>query len=233
MKPYLTATIQGEDYAIPNPEYWKEQHKRKYEILLKKSNIPQNYWDLDFDDYEGELSVASKDKAVQYAQKCQEEKFHNVSLYMHGQWGTQKSMISCAIGKEFIRQGLSVKFVYAGELIDLLLKSQGFEYHKELEKEVDFYTHVDLLIIDDIFDKNKSVYWKKSPELIVASWDTFLRRRISEDRRTILNSNFSLEAIKEEFGESIYELLNRNFVSLTFFDEISKTRKKRFEGLWD
>lgn len=233
MKPYEYKEIDGELRAIPNPEYWADNKKKLYEIYLKRAEIPKNYWDIEFSDYKGEQSKKSCRKCAIYASKAHDEKFHNVNLYLVGERGCQKTMCACNVGKAFIRQGLKVKFVYASELIDLLMKAQGFSYVKEVEDKIKEYTEVDLLIIDDIFDTEKGTYWKKSPELVITAWDKFLRRQISEDRRVILTSNYSVASIEEKFGKSIFDLIDRNFIELRFYDNINDVRKKRFEGLWD
>ena len=232
-KKYIIVKEDGEEVAIPNSEYWDNISEEKFNLLLKKSHIPQNYHDLDFEDYQGKISLESFNKCYSYAAKCKEEKFHNVSLYLVGNHGAQKTMIASAIGKEFIRQGLSVKFVYAGELIDLLLKAQGFDWNEEIQNKLKNYACLDLLIIDDIFDSNKSIYWQKNPQLIISAWDTFLRRQISEDKRIILTSNFAIDVIHEKFGESMFHLLDRNFIQLTFYDNIQTVRKERFNNLFE
>lgn len=227
MQPYTFKVIDGEEVAIPNEKYWKQLEQQKYALLLKKSSIPKNYWDIDFTNYKGVKSLDSKQKAEIYAHKCKEEKFHSVNLFLTGGNSTQKSMIACAIGKEFLRQGLRVKFVYAGYLIDLLLKTTGFDYKQDLIDDLKKISSVDLLIIDDIFDSAKSIYWKNSPDLIIGAWDTFLRNFIHEDRRIIVTSNFTVEAIKEKFGESLYQLIARDFLQLFFYDDIKTERRKR------
>ena len=233
LNPYIYKEIEGELYAIPNKEYWEKNQQKLYEIKLKKSYIPKNYWDIEFDDYKGELSIDSKDKCMKYAYNCKEEKFHNVNLYLVGERSCQKTMAACNIGKQYIKQGLTVKFVYASELIDLLMKSQGFSYIEQVEQKIKEYTDADLLIIDDIFDKEKGTYWKNNPELVITAWDKFLRRQISEDRRVVLTSNYSVDTVESKFGRSIYELIDRNFIELRFYDNIQDVRKQRLKGLWD
>lgn len=231
--PYNYKEVDGEIYAIPNEEYWNKNDKKLYEIRLKRAEIPKNYWDIEFNDYQGETSLESKEKCEKYAKNCRQEKFHNINLYLVGSFSTQKTMLACNIGKEFIKQGLRVKFVFASELIDLLMKSQGFTYIDEIENKLKQYIDTDLLIVDDIFDTEKGTYWKKSPELVITAWDKFLRRQIAEDRRVILTSNYAMNTIEEKFGKSIHELIDRNFIELRFYDNIQDVRKKRFEGLWD
>jgi DNA replication protein DnaC len=230
--PYIIKEVNGEEYYVPNKEYWDKVTEKRYNLLLKKSKIPQNYWDIEFEDYKGKRSVEEKDKAVVYSKKCREEKFHNINLYLVGENGTQKTMIACNIGKEFIKNGFRVYFTYASELIDLLLKMQGYSWDKELYAKLKDIESYDLLIIDDIFDTQKGIYWKNNPDLVISAWDQFLRRFISEDKRLILTSNEPISTIKDNFGQSMYNLIYRNFEELMFHDYIGDVRKGRFKDLW-
>jgi len=243
IKKFIEIEQKGETILKLNPDYKEYMEDKKYRIRLKNSGIPKNYWDIEFDDYIGENSRNSLDKAIIYSERCLEEKFHNVNLFLTSSTnGTQKSMVACNIGKEFIKNNLTVKFVYASELIDILLKSQGYGSNKQIsyngemiepEYILNNLYSVDLLIIDDIFDKKKSTYWKSSPELAITSWDKFLRKRISEDKRMVLTSNFNMDSIEVDFGTSLYNLLHRNFVELNFYDSVVEKRIKRFDNLWD
>lgn len=233
MNPYNIKTIDGEDVAIRNEDYWKKKEQEKFELYLIRSGIPKNYWDIDFIDYQGDKSIDSKNKCEQYAKRCLEEKFHNVNLYLAGNFSSQKSMCACAIGKEFIRQGLTVKFVYAGDLIDLLLKNQGFSFNEEFYEQLQKIIQADLIIIDDVFDSQKGVYWQKNSDLIISAWDTFLRNFIHSDKRIVMTSNFTIEVIKEKFGESLHQLISRDFLQLMFYDDIKIVRRKRFENIWE
>lgn len=232
MKKYTIEIINGEEVAVRNDSYWKKREQERYELLLKKSGIPKNYWDLDFSDYQGTLSLDSKDKCEQYAKNCKEEKFHNINLYLVGNHSAQKSMCACAIGKEFIRQGLKVKFIYAGQLIKLLWDSNDFNLKEECYFKINEINDSDLLIIDDIFDTQKSRMFVTNPDSIIAEWDTFLRSFIHADKRIVMTSNNTVEQVKEAFGESLYQLVQRDFIELMFYDDIKIVRRARFKNLW-
>lgn len=225
----LKENEEGEIWAEDNPEYDKILNEKKFEIELKRSGIPVNYYNLDFDNYVGKRSLNNKKTAQDFALRCREEELRNISLYVVGSNSTQKTMVACAIGKEFIRQGYKIKFILAGHLIDKLIKSQGYAYIKEIEQEIKSFFKTDLVIIDDIFDPKKSVYWNREggKELIITAWDNFLRHLISNNVRIILTSNYELDHIKEKFGNDLYQLLYRNFQQLLFYDNISETRRER------
>lgn len=215
-------------------DYVKEKNNKLYQMRLEKSQIPERYWDLELDMYQGEKSIDSLNKVHQYIDKMNEHKFRHVNLFMYGaKNGTQKTLCATNIGKAFIKNGNRVKFIYAGELINTLLKNQGFSYIQDIENKIQELLFMDLLIIDDFGDKEKSVYWENNPQLIRTAWDTFLRRAISENVRIIMTSNKSFDSIKDMLGDSLYELLKRNFVLLPFNDSIGDyVTKLKFDDLW-
>lgn len=220
--------------SVPNPEYIAFITLEKYKIRLQKySKIPKDYWNLEFDNYKGNLSTASKDNAVAYTENFDTPKFEAVNLYLFGNHSCQKTMIACNIGKGLLKKGYDVKFVYASELIDLLMKSQGYGTLPEVEEEIKKYHEADLLIIDDIFDFEKSTYWEKSSHIIIGCWDKFLRRRISENKRIVVTSNYSVSALEEKFGVSIFNLIKRNFYELTFYDNVNDVCQSKFANLFD
>ena len=126
-----------------------------------------------------------------------------------------------------------VKFIFASELIDLIMKTQGYGYKEDIEFQLKNILNSDLLIIDDIFDEAKGTYWKSNPDLVIGAWDKFLRRQLSEEKRIILTSNTTMTTIQKKFGESLYELISRNFYDLQFTKKIKdEKRKKKFDNLW-
>ena len=223
----------GTKVAIRNEAYWKDINNKKYELLLKRSDIPKFYWDINFKDYKGDLSKEELNKAIKYAENCFTEKFDYVNLYLWSDANSsQKTAVAINIGKEAIRQGKRVKFVLAGTLIDRLIKNQGFNYNEEIEYYLKNIKECDMLLIDDIFDTKKSIHWNSS-DLIISEIDRFLRELCSSGIKIIMTSNVSIENIKNKFGLSIYALVERNFYPLEFRDSIKHHRKKMFENIFE
>ncbi len=227
---YNYTKIDGIEYASLSPKYKKYIEDEIYQHLLTLSEIPKEYHDLDFANYRGSKSLSNIMKCTKYSTLCRDDKFKNINLYLSGGYGTQKTTVACSIGKQFIRDNYKVKFVYASELIDFLMKNQGFSFNEELQKKIDNYMKCELLIIDDF---GKGTYWKNNPDLIIEAWDKFLRKIISESKRIVMTSNYSLDYIKEHYGESLYMLLHRNFEELTFYDSIHEVSREKFDGLWE
>jgi len=223
----------GEKIACRNEAYWKEIGKKKYELLLKRSDIPKFYWNIEFKDYKGELSKESLKRAIKFSQKCFTPEFDYVNLYLWSEENSsQKTAVACNVGKELLKQGKSVSFLYFGTLIDMLLKQSGFNYHEDIAFKLNKLKNVDILIIDDVFDTKKSIQWSNS-DLIISEIDRFFREVLTSDLKVIMTSNIPIINIKKKYGVSLFELISRNFYPLQFNDSIKKYRKKMFENIFD
>jgi DNA replication protein DnaC len=228
---YNYRIIDGERVAIFNEP---DQIKKVYDAKLKNSGIPENYWDIEFTDYKGEKSITEYKQIVRYAYAAKDEKFHNINLYLYGDFRNQKTMLACNIGKQFIKDGFSVQFVTAGNLTNIFLKNQSFNKDEATFYKLNKYNLCDLLIIDDAFDRNKSLLWGGDNKgMIISEWDRLIRDRIACDKRTIITSNVSPQNIMSTYSQAIYELIDSEYLKMKLLDTIKEERKSRFEGLFD
>lgn len=230
---YITVERDGETFAIDNPEYVKKIQNEKYEYFLNKSGIPIFYHSIEFNDYHGQKHSEEFRKIKYYAEHCHEEKFRYVSLYLWGNQGCQKTALMCNIGKQAIKNGLKVKFILAGELIAKLIKISGYSQDEEIEREIKELKEQDMLLIDDCLDIQKNLTWNNSKHLITAEWDNFLRHALSQGQRIIFTSNNSLESAKDIFGESLYELLDRNVEKFRLSDSVKQKRKLNVSSVFE
>ena len=236
MKRYLFEKdpVTKEEYAIENPQWTKRAKRANYNFLLQWSGIPKNYWDLDFRDYKGDISRGQVEIAQAFAKNITHEKVKNTNLYLWGPNSSQKTMIACAIGKEAIRQGLYVQFILAGDLIDALMKNQGYGRNEEENQRIRNIKMSHMVIVDDMFDDKKSMMWKTAnSDLIVVEVDRFIRHMTSENIHCVFSSNIELPTIKFNYGQSLYELMDREFLSLKFEDLIRTHRKDRYNDITD
>ena len=235
-QPYIFKKIEDEFYAIPNKLYWEEIYRKKYQIFLQRSGIPNFYWDIEFSDYVGEISKKNVDKIQYMCQNIHYEKFKYVNLYLWGtETGTQKTSCVCNFGKECIKKGLYVKFMLFGTFVNYLMKLQGFHRDEEADEKIKELKQMDIIILDDAFDPNKSMLWKKesSRELIISEIDNFFREQIYKNKKFILTSNLSPQMIQENYGRFLYDLIDRNFISFSFLDSVTRVRKEKMsENLW-
>ena len=225
--------IDGELYASITQEKEKEIAKKKYEFLLQRSGIPAFYWKIDFKDYLGTKESIELKKILHYANNCHKKEFTHVNLFIYGSQSTQKTAIACNILKEAMRKGLRAKFVLAGVLIDKLMKVQGFNTNEKILDELQNYRDADILCIDDCWDIDKSLMWKgESKSIIISEWDIFLRDTISSNTRIIMTSNYSVDSIKQYYGVSLFELVDRSFEAIQLTESVKKIRKSKLSDVF-
>jgi DNA replication protein DnaC len=225
MQKFIKQTIDGEEVFIDNPDYRKKLQKEKYQLFLKKSNIPSFYWDIEFKNYHGNKESEEFKKVVYYAEHCHENIFDHVSLYLYGGQGTQKTALVSNVGKQAIKNGLRVKFILAGDLIDLLMKNSGYNNEDGISENIKDFKEHDLIILDDFADLEKSIIWQNNKSLIITEWDRFLRHTISNGVKFVITSNYDPATVEKTFNKSLHDLIERNFVVLYFSDSVKEVRK--------
>lgn len=234
IKKYIEKIEDGETILYDNPEYIKYKVEKLYEVYLKKSGIPQFYWNINFEDYVGDKNSKSFKMIYNYANNILDKKYDFVNLYIQGVASTQKTALGINILKSAMKQGLRAKFILAGQLINKLMKLQSYSVDERIQEEVNLIRDADIILIDDIFDSEKSLYWKsESNSLIISEWDTFFRDMIAQGKKIILTSNFSLEIIQQKYGDYLYELIHRNFKEIELRDSVKEKRKLKVEGAFD
>jgi len=228
---YDEIIVDGELCCKINPESKKQLLEERYKVYLELSNIPSFYRDVSFSDYQGNKSATEVTYLKKYSKNITTEQYKDTNLYLWGENSTQKTALACNVGKEAIRQGYFVQFVHANILIDYLLKSQGYSIAQDkVIQKLNQLNKADIVIIDDAFDKSKTIMWKSdSKNLIIAEWDTFLRGIIYEKKRLIITSNVTPTVIEKDFNYSLYEVINRNFKIIQCLDNITEFRKERLQ----
>jgi DNA replication protein DnaC len=208
-----------------------EKKEKLYNLQLKKSNIPEFYWNIDFEDYKGNQNSDEIKKIKFYADNIDKDEMKYVNLYLWGLQATQKTALCCNILKQAIRKNLRVKFILAGDLIDLLMKIQGFSYKEEFYNIIeDLKLNYDLIAIDDIGDIQKSIMWQSdNKSMIITEWDRFLRKVTYNGTKIVMTSNFDVTIFKQYFGESIYSLIDRNFTKIHLTESVKEIRKLNVE----
>ena len=231
---YENVVVDGEDHLTWTQGYNEHILKNQYNKRLLKSGIPNYYWDLDFSDYIGEHCKLEVEQVKKYAERCHTDKFNYVHLYLWGKHSSQKTTLASHVGKYAIKNGMIVKFVLAKNLINALMKNQGFNRDEEATAFLHEITNCDLVIIDDGFDSSKSLLWKNNGrDLILSEWDGFLRDMVTSLTRVVITSNIPVKDIKESYGESLYELIDRNFIKIKLLDSVKEERKINLKGLLD
>ena len=207
------ATSKGEEVATINPEWKKLQILKYFNFYLKFSGIPQNYWSYDLDNIHIDSIII--DQAKEFVKTVDK----TASLYLYGENSTGKTTVACVIAKELIKLNLNCFYILSSDAIDCLMATSGYNNSSDDEAMSlrNKLKDIDILIIDDIFDKNKSLYWNtQNNNLIVGQWDYLIRYRCSHKKKNIFTSNVDINKIYTDFGRSVGELLETNFKFIKF-----------------
>ena len=216
----------GDVFVYEDEETVREKRKLRYEYFLKNSGIPPFYHTINFEDYKGDKNNKEFLYIKHYADNCHTKEFAHVHLFIYGIHSTQKSALMYNVCKEAIKNGMKVKCILAGTLIDKLMKLQGFNYIEEIYNEIQELKKCDLIAVDDFGDIEKSLHWSGANKgMILSEWDRFLREVLASNTKIVTTSNYDKHNINQHFGKSIAELIDRNFFAVHLTESIKEIRQ--------
>lgn len=226
--------IDGDVFAYESEASIQEKIKLKYQLHLSQSGIPEFYWNINFEDYKGDKANKEYLYIEYYANNCHKKEFNHIHLFIYGNHSTQKSALAYNIGKQAIKNGLTVKSILASTLIDNLMKLQGFNFVQEIYDKIKELKNCDLIILDDIWDTEKAMHWNGvNKNLIVSEWDQFFREVLASNTKIVTTSNYDKNNIRQHFGKSISELIDRNFFSVHLTESIKELRQYNVNKVFD
>lgn len=196
---------------------WRQEEELNRK--LKNANLLVNSLYTPLKDYRGNQSRDNIPLVINYVEKFQ--KFKDKMIYFYGPNGTQKTTIAMWIGKELIIRGFSAYYTTMENLVSILTPDFSI---KELEDTKEYMQKklidVDLLIIDESFDKRSTTIFKSGFQIPLIS--SFLKNRFELEKKAILFvSNVPPHQIAQNgFGEVIQSLVMRNVQesTLTWLD---------------
>lgn len=235
-KPYITMqNEEGELIAVRNPDYNPlEANPFLYDAYLRMSQIPVDYYNIEFEDYIGTGSIDAVKQVIKYSDNFFNPDWAGTGLYLYGPNRTQKTTLAICVGKEVIRKGSRVLYLQGGKFQKYLQNSENFEPDKEMRDyliqiENGFYN---LLIIDDVLDEYKQVIHKSNPGYIISPWNAFFNVTLKNKQKMILTSNVPLHKVGETFSKDIQELLSDYLYPLEFLDSSKEVKRSNLKDLF-
>ncbi len=190
------------------------------ELVYKAANLPilmdeQSFstFNLDFySDSDDEDSPRKNMEMVfnfckEYAEDFGEE---SVNLLMYGGTGLGKTLLSSCIAKEVIDKGFKVYYQPAYRIFSLF-ESNKFtsEQDEAIKAQIKYIFNSDLLIIDDLGTELVTTY---TAEVLF----DLINTRINSGRKTIINTNLSLDDLETIYSARISSRLVGNYEHLEF-----------------
>lgn len=222
---YIVKEVNGEEYAIPNPEWQKHIQDLKFDYYLNHSGIPKTYWNLEFEDVGFGMNERPTAVCNQYVDKVKYGSKRNLMLYGSGVTGKTTALTN--IGKKALKEGLSVKYMKSSEILDILQKSSGLVLNPEYTTMKENLLKTKLLLIDDLFDPERNLMWKSdSKSMIIQEWYNFLSDFLDKGNNICFTTNIIKERIANDYSNSLFNLVDTNFQTLEFKESVRDKRKK-------
>lgn len=180
------------------------------QALCEQTDIPPRFADKTVKDW---LPETDSEKVifagvVSYAQHLRTGGYG--SLVMHGNVGTGKTHLACALLSMAKRDlGQSVQYLTVGDLFRKLRQSKNFKAAANESEVLEFYESFDLLVVDEVGNQSGS-----DAERVMLC--DIINRRYAAMKPTIVISNLPHQALVEFLGVVAWERLLDGGVQLEF-----------------
>ncbi len=151
-----------------------------------------------FDDFNDDVfdeSILPTIKKIRNFFSEYSNKFPNVkksNIYIYGNTGTGKTFLLSCLYNELKRRGISVIYVTAGKLFDMLRK-----YALNQIEDIDLLLDTEMLIIDDLGTE------PMFNNITIEYMFLLFNERKKNDKATCISSNLDLEKLKMQYNERI------------------------------
>jgi len=207
--PYVCETCQDTGYY--NGEKCHCFKQASLTLLYEQSNLKDYLNSTDFSNvseeyYEGEDLVHFKDSYQKSINFVNNFKNDYQNLYFYGTVGTGKSFLSGCIAKALMKEGHSVIYFSASQLMNAISRS-SFDYNKKNENS-DSYNDIlecDLLIIDDLGTEMINDFTRS--QLFTCLNERYLRKK-----SVVISTNFSLKELRDYYSERIFSRIVGHFL---------------------
>jgi len=187
-----------------------------YLNALIEARIPRDYWWLRIEDLE--IAEEYKDFCHWFNEQMANAVQHALGVLFLGANGIGKTSMQCAIGKEAIVQGHTVKYFTAQQYIEATKMK-------------------DLSLLDDygsgrfiLFDEMDKVYIKTKSNYVTKTLEDFLRRLTAQDAVFIICTNHDQKTLTEVFGQSTMSMFRRHF---KIIDVAGEDYSEKLQNRWD
>lgn len=135
----------------------------------------------------------------------------NENLIFMGPPGLGKTFLSTCIAKELLKKGYSVIYETAYRTFSMLeeLKFKRTEDAEKLKAKADKLYECDLLILDDLGSEFSSQY-------TTAALFDIINSRLITGKKTIINTNLTIQEIKEKYTERVESRIMGHFLTVEF-----------------
>ncbi|MBR6653646.1 MAG: ATP-binding protein [Oscillospiraceae bacterium] len=207
-------------------ELYKEEQRLELSQLLKLGEETFDSFNLDYyDDRPMKDGVVPRDMmeviyeiCLQYARRFGDER---ENLFMTGGPGLGKTFLSTCIAKVVSENGFSVVYDTAVNVFAHFEEERFARSYTDMDSlraDLDRYMNCDLLILDDLGTEMTTSF------TISALYD-LVNTRLRTGKKTIINSNLSIEDIRRRYSVQIASRLQGEYTVLSFVGRDIRQKK--------
>lgn len=187
--------------------------------LYKSSNIPSEYFELDFDKHFVVGSNPQNEENKKYIGKITKNlnafTERGFGIYLYGYAGTGKSFAAIEVLKKALESGSTGYYEFFPLIIDAFMK-KGFSAEPKKEYYTEIFEKKDVLVIDELGKETQDNYNFKKDDIARILEINILKNR--SNKTTILVSNIGdgIDGVKEKYSPYVYSVLKQKFKPLEF-----------------
>jgi len=142
------------------------------------------------------------------------------SLFLNGGTGLGKTFLSACIAREVAGQGFSVVYDTAVSILEAFETAHfDRENASEAREKTDRVLRCDLLIMDDLGTELTTAFTQSALYTIVNT-------RLMEGRKTVINSNLTMEELRRRYSPQILSRLEGAYTTIFLFGKDIRLQKK-------
>ncbi len=181
---------------------------KKFKIIddMASAEIPVEYWLLTLKNFSGSSKL--KEEAEKYITNIKSKYEEGRSICLTGNQGTGKTMLSICILRAAIKNGFSVYYLTASDLLD---KMTDFKNSYEIKNHV---KNVDFLVIDEV--DSRFFVSDSMKELFSSIFENIFRHRSQNMMPTIICTNETdmINVFRGQCVQSIKSLKSKYITTL-------------------
>ena len=166
----------------------------RYLIRLTLSKIPIEYWNLHLDSLK--VSSEYKDTVGYYIDNIENAADKGMGVFFTGSNGIGKTSMMCEIGKVAVAHCFAVQYFTVYEYVTGIQNGDTEIWDSKINS-------AGFCLIDEIDKK----YMKSGSDFVVKTVDNLFRKILNAGKVIIACTNWTLDEIRENFGESISSLI--------------------------
>lgn len=193
----------------------EEDNRRQEYIKQQIKQIPMRFRDKSFDHYETNNpdQFRVKTLAERYVETFKDRLAMGSSLVFYGNPGTGKTLLSLIIYQVLLQSNISVHYEASIEFLSKLITSK-FKSQHSFQAEVDFYSRMQFLIIDEATESiNKFGMPSEIEKQVLLK---IINARYEKNLCTLMISNRDKQEIIHRLSEPVLDRLFENGITVAF-----------------